>query len=106
MGHPVSRPAPGATGEGFGSPVLGVRECPEFEFWGAASGITGGPKRPPVPPNAVNPFWYPLSCNDLRQMLDFASVMNVGDSMASVGSLSRPLRFVVVHSADGIHACQ
>ena len=71
-------------------------------------GVTpvGSQASPPVPLNAVNPFGYPLSCNDLRQMLDFASVMNVGDSRASVGSLSIPMRFVVVHSADGNHACQ
>ena len=40
----------GAAGEGFGSPVLGVMRCQEFEFWAVARGITGGPERPPVPP--------------------------------------------------------
>ena len=44
-----------AVGEGFGSPVLGVRQGQEFAFWAAASGITGGPKRPPVPPQNSPP---------------------------------------------------
>ena len=43
--------ASGATGEGLDSPVRGVRQCPEFEFWPAASGITGEPKPSPLPPN-------------------------------------------------------
>ena len=41
---------PDGTGEGFDSPVLDMGQVGEFEFWAAVSGITGGPKRPPVPP--------------------------------------------------------
>lgn len=41
--------SPGAIVEGGGSPGLGVWQCPEFGFWPAASGITGGPQRQPVP---------------------------------------------------------
>ena len=43
----------GGTGEDIGSPVRDVGPGGEFEFWAAVSGITGGPKRPPVPPDAV-----------------------------------------------------
>ena len=50
IAHEVLEAPPGGTGEGFGSPVLGVKLCPEFEFWAVASGITGRLKRPPVTP--------------------------------------------------------
>jgi len=37
-------------GDGLDSPVLDVWTTGEFEFWAVESGITGGPQRPPVPP--------------------------------------------------------
>ncbi len=43
---------PGPPGEGFDSPVLGVKQGEKLRSWTAASGITGGPKRPPVAPGA------------------------------------------------------
>jgi hypothetical protein len=42
--------AVGGTGEGLDSPVLDVGRSGELEFWAVESEITGGPKRPPVPP--------------------------------------------------------
>ena len=46
----------GGTGEGFDSPVWYTRTSGAFEFRAVASETTGGPKRPPVPLNAVNPI--------------------------------------------------